>query len=51
MSECKCDSCVYSKFIPETMYEPSECYCKQESDNYQTKDGCYMFEERFGDDE
>lgn len=46
MSECKCDSCYYNRCIPETEWEPAEYYCKQESDNYQTQDGCYMYEEK-----
>lgn len=49
--ESICDDCIYRVYIkgktngpPEDCY-PDEEYCEEESENFQTEDGCYRFQE------
>ena len=44
-TDCKCNFCIHSRCIPETRWEPAEYYCDEDSDNYGTDWGCYLFED------
>lgn len=40
-----CDNCIHRRTSPQTQWEPEEEWCSVDSDNFQTEDGCYKFEE------
>ena len=44
-TDCKCNFCIHQQCIPETRWEPAEYYCDEDSDNYGTDWGCWLFED------
>ena len=44
-TDCKCNFCIHQRCIPETRWEPAEYYCDEDSDNYGTDWGCWLFED------